>query len=87
MEESEASREVFTSLLGFYMGRATSCAHNKLAVLDGLKQWCVQAARMEKAPHLSDSFLQKMGMSCETCEAARRRVARGSRWQWRWIPC
>ncbi|KAI3481098.1 hypothetical protein L1887_56672 [Cichorium endivia] len=63
MEESEASREVFTSLLGFYMGRGDELRTNKLAVLDGLKQWCVQAARMEKAPHLSDSFLQKMGMS------------------------
>ncbi len=63
MEESEESREVFTSLLGFYMGRGDELRTNKLAVLDGLKQWCVQAARMEKAPHLSDSFLQKMGMS------------------------
>ncbi|KAJ9476508.1 ATP-dependent RNA helicase, mitochondrial [Pseudozyma hubeiensis] len=63
LEEEDAVRETFNSLLGFYLGKGDELRTNKMSVLDGLKQWTVEAGRMERPPHLSDAFMQKLGIS------------------------
>lgn len=63
LDEEEDVRETFNSLLGFYLGRGSELRTNKMAIIDALKQWSVEAGRLERPPHLSDHFLQKLGVS------------------------
>ena len=63
LEEEDGVRETFNSLLGFYLGKGDELRTSKMSVLDGLKQWTVEAGRLERPPHLSEAFLQKLGIS------------------------
>ncbi|SNX84046.1 related to RNA helicase [Melanopsichium pennsylvanicum] len=63
LDEEEGVRETFNSLLGFYLGKGDELRTNKMSILEGLKQWVVQAGRLERPPHMSDSFMQKLGIS------------------------
>ncbi|EPQ32295.1 uncharacterized protein PFL1_06833 [Pseudozyma flocculosa PF-1] len=56
-------REVFGSQLGFYMGRVPELRTTKSSILQGLKQWAVQAGKMEREPFVGDDFLRKLGFS------------------------
>ena len=57
--------EVFGSLLGYYAGRFTEMRARKDAVLKGLKDWTIQAAGMERPPHVSENFLKRIGYGSE----------------------
>ncbi|SJX60705.1 related to RNA helicase [Sporisorium reilianum f. sp. reilianum] len=63
LDEEDGVREAFNSLLGFYLGKGDELRTSKMSILDGLKQWTVEAGRLERPPHLSDAFLQKLGVS------------------------
>ncbi|KAN0061834.1 hypothetical protein ACQY0O_005827 [Thecaphora frezii] len=58
----DSVRETFSSLLGFYMGRVPELRTSKSSILQGLKQWAVQAGKMEKEPYLGDEFLKRLGV-------------------------
>ncbi|SPO21259.1 related to RNA helicase [Ustilago trichophora] len=61
--EEEGVRETFNSLLGFYLGKGDELRTSKMSVLEGLKQWSVEAGRLERPPHMSDAYMQKLGIS------------------------
>lgn len=60
--DEEAVGEVFTSMLGYYLGKTSELRTSHNVVLDGLKDWSVQAGGLSQPPHLSASFLQKLGV-------------------------
>lgn len=63
LDEEEGVRETFNSLLGFYLGKGDELRTNKMSVLDGLKQWAVEAGGLDQPPYLSEMFLRKLGVS------------------------
>ncbi|KAJ1030043.1 hypothetical protein NDA16_000956 [Ustilago loliicola] len=63
LDEEEGVREVFNSLLGFYVGKGDALRTSKMQVLEGLKQWSVEAGRLERPPHMSEQYMQKLGIS------------------------
>lgn len=69
--------EVFSSLLGYYVSRVSDVRSRKDVVLQGLKDWSTQAAGLERAPHVSESFLQRIGFG-EGRGASRSRPRSGS---------
>uniref|UniRef100_V5EWC5 ATP-dependent RNA helicase n=2 Tax=Kalmanozyma brasiliensis (strain GHG001) TaxID=1365824 RepID=V5EWC5_KALBG len=72
LDEEDAVRETFNSLLGFYLGKGDELRTSKMQVLEGLKQWSVQAGRLEQAPYLSEAFMQKLGISLKDRGGPRR---------------
>jgi ATP-dependent RNA helicase MSS116, mitochondrial len=62
---TEESEEVFTSQLGYYIGKLTDLRIRKDDILEGLKEWCTGAIGMESPPHLGPAFLEKLGFSKE----------------------
>ncbi|WRT64816.1 uncharacterized protein IL334_001752 [Kwoniella shivajii] len=60
--DSEAIEEVFTSMIGFYMGKSDQLRCDPQDVLQGLKDWSVEAAGLPEPPYLSPGFLQKLGL-------------------------
>ncbi|SPO20335.1 related to RNA helicase [Ustilago trichophora] len=61
--EEEGVRETFNSLLGFYLGKGDELRTGKMSVLEGLKQWSVEAGRLDRPPYMSDAYMQKLGIS------------------------
>ncbi|WWC59309.1 uncharacterized protein I303_101860 [Kwoniella dejecticola CBS 10117] len=60
--DSEAIEEVFTSMIGYYMGKSDQLNVNNHEILQGLKDWSVEAAGLPEPPYLSPGFLQKLGL-------------------------
>lgn len=60
--DEEAVGEVFTSMLGYYLGKTGELRTSHNVVLEGLKDWAVQAGGLAQPPHLSAAFLQKLGV-------------------------
>ncbi|WWC86961.1 uncharacterized protein L201_001842 [Kwoniella dendrophila CBS 6074] len=60
--DSEAIEEVFTSMIGYYMGKNDQLNVNSHEILQGLKDWSVEAAGLPEPPYLSPGFLQKLGL-------------------------
>ncbi|GAA5942198.1 hypothetical protein JCM1841_006093 [Sporobolomyces salmonicolor] len=56
-------REVFASLLGYYIQKAHELRTTKEVVVTGLKRWSVEAVGLEEEPYVSREFLAKMGMN------------------------
>ncbi|KAJ1032310.1 hypothetical protein NDA18_001797 [Ustilago nuda] len=63
LDEEEGVREVFGSLLGFYVGKGDELRTSKMQMVEGLKQWSVEAGRLERPPHMSEQYMQKLGIS------------------------
>ncbi|TFK64611.1 DEAD-domain-containing protein [Pluteus cervinus] len=63
--EPDVVRETFLSLLGYYIGKTSEMRTTKAKVLEGCKDWTLDACGLETPPFLSDSFLHKMGLSDE----------------------
>ncbi|KAF7761381.1 hypothetical protein Agabi119p4_9373 [Agaricus bisporus var. burnettii] len=59
--DPEPIGETFTSLLGYYIGKINELKIRKTEVLDGCKDWVVQAGGMAEPPSLSKAFLDKLG--------------------------
>ncbi|KAK4686651.1 hypothetical protein P7C73_g3476, partial [Tremellales sp. Uapishka_1] len=80
--DSEAVSEVFTSLLGYYLGKSPELRCSSSVILEGLKDWSVQAAGLPEPPHLSQSFLAKLGFKDGRTSAGRfgTRTKSGSDW-------
>lgn len=70
--DPEAVRETFSSMLGFYSARDRELRVSRNAILEGCKKWAVEAAGLPSPPHVSDSFLSRLGLAKE----ARQRPAR-----------
>ncbi|WVF69970.1 hypothetical protein IAT40_004755 [Kwoniella sp. CBS 6097] len=60
--DADAVEEVFTSMIGYYMGKIDQLKAGPQDVLQGLKDWSVEAAGLPEPPYLSPGFLQKLGL-------------------------
>lgn len=67
--DPDAIDEVFTSMLGFYVGMTDELEVNAKTVLEGLQGWTTGAAGLPEPPHTSASFLAKLGFSPKRMEA------------------
>ncbi|KAI0316066.1 P-loop containing nucleoside triphosphate hydrolase protein [Amylostereum chailletii] len=61
--DEEAVRETFTSLLGFYVAKASDIRVSKSLVLEGLRSWVTGALGLPTPPFVSDAFLEKIGFN------------------------
>ena len=62
--DEEAIQETFASLLGYYIAKSPELRmHDKGAIVQGIKDWSVQALGLPVPPYVSDSFLLKLGVS------------------------
>jgi ATP-dependent RNA helicase MSS116 len=59
--DTDAIKEVFVSLLGFYFAKAGDLRVPRRAVLEGLQAWTTEACGLPQAPFVSDALLAKMG--------------------------
>ncbi|KAK8847365.1 hypothetical protein IAR55_005222 [Kwoniella newhampshirensis] len=60
--DAEAIEEVFTSMLGYYVGKTDQLHIGPQEILQGLKDWSVESAGLPEPPYLSPGFLQKLGL-------------------------
>ena len=59
--DEEAIKEVFASLVGFYLAKAKDMRVTRRSVYEGIQTWTTEACGLPKAPFISDSLLGKMG--------------------------
>ncbi|KII91332.1 hypothetical protein PLICRDRAFT_156352 [Plicaturopsis crispa FD-325 SS-3] len=60
--DEEAVKETFLSLLGYYIAKASELRVQKGTIVDGLKDWSVEAMGLPTPPYVSASFLEKLGV-------------------------
>lgn len=65
MVDEEAVRDTLMANLGYYLGKASELRVERPAIVDGLKKWSVESAGLSAPPHISDSFLARLGVSKE----------------------
>ena len=65
MADEEAVKETLISNLGYYLGKVSELRVQRQAIVDGLKQWTVEALGLSKPPHIPESFLARLGVSKE----------------------
>ncbi|KAL4251829.1 hypothetical protein AB1N83_014306, partial [Pleurotus pulmonarius] len=54
--------ETFMSLLGFYVGHAQELRIRKGEILEGCKDWAVDAMGLQAPPHISPMMLDRLGL-------------------------
>jgi ATP-dependent RNA helicase MSS116 len=59
--DEEAIKEVFVSLVGFYLAKADDMRVTRRSIYEGIQAWTTEACGLPKAPFISDSLLAKMG--------------------------
>jgi ATP-dependent RNA helicase MSS116 len=59
--DTDAIREVFVSLLGYYFLKAGDLRVARRSILEGLQAWTTEGCGLPKAPFVSDALLAKMG--------------------------
>ncbi|TDL24496.1 DEAD-domain-containing protein [Rickenella mellea] len=77
--DEEAVNETFTSLLGYYISRAADMRVQRSVVLEGCRNWTVEACGLPTAPYVSESFLQKIGFTNERPKQSGRNQFRESK--------
>ena len=60
--DEDAVKETFASLLGYYIPKSPELRCQKPIIVQGLKDWTVDACGMLAAPYVSDAFLNRLGM-------------------------
>ncbi|KAF8624933.1 hypothetical protein AX15_005630 [Amanita polypyramis BW_CC] len=61
--DEEAVEETFMAMLGYYTARSGEMRIDKRAVLEGCKQWAVDAGGLSRAPTVSMMMMQKLGIT------------------------
>ncbi|EGO03443.1 hypothetical protein SERLA73DRAFT_165133 [Serpula lacrymans var. lacrymans S7.3] len=61
--DEEAVKETFTSMLGYYIAKSPELRIQKGNIIEGCKDWCVEACGLPTPPYLSESFLKRLGYS------------------------
>jgi ATP-dependent RNA helicase MSS116 len=64
--DPEAIREVYTSLIGYYLGRSDTMRVSGMKIYEALQKWSTEAAGLSEVPHLSPTFLAKLGLNKKT---------------------
>ncbi|KAF8828318.1 P-loop containing nucleoside triphosphate hydrolase protein [Lentinula edodes] len=60
--EEEAVRELFVSMLGYYLPKSDELRVEKGVILEGCRDWSVQVGGLQAAPFVSYAFLAKLGL-------------------------
>lgn len=60
--DEDAVKETFSSLLGYYIPKSPELRCQKPIIVQGLKDWTMNACGMFAAPYVSDAFLNRLGM-------------------------
>lgn len=60
--DEDAVKETFASLLGYYIPKSPELRCQKSIIVQGMKDWTVDACGMFAAPYVSDAFLDRLGM-------------------------
>lgn len=63
--------DVFMSNLGFYVGNAKSIGVDPNSIVDGLKEWAMSVADLEREPYVSQQMLTKMGVFSSSHKSSR----------------
>ncbi|PSR78593.1 hypothetical protein PHLCEN_2v7340 [Hermanssonia centrifuga] len=61
--DGDAIRETMMSMLGYYIPHSDQLRVQKEVMLAGLKEWAVHACGLPTPPHISATFLEKLGIS------------------------
>jgi ATP-dependent RNA helicase MSS116, mitochondrial len=61
--DPDAIKETLASLLGYYISKSGEIRCQKSVMVEGLKQWTVDAMGLERPPYISESFLERLGIS------------------------
>ena len=61
--DEEAIKETFASMLGYYMSKSPELRVQKGVIVQGCKDWTTEACGLSDPPHVSETFLQRLGFS------------------------
>jgi ATP-dependent RNA helicase MSS116, mitochondrial len=61
--DEEAVKETFASLLGYYMAKSPELRTQKGVIVQGCKDWTIDACKLSVPPYVSESFLNKLGFT------------------------
>ncbi|KZS97218.1 DEAD-domain-containing protein [Sistotremastrum niveocremeum HHB9708] len=61
--DSEAVRETFASLLGYYISKTPEMRTTKDVILQGCRDYSTEGLGLPEPPYVSDDFLQRIGYS------------------------
>lgn len=61
--DEEAIRETLGAMLGYYIARSHELRVQRSVIVQGLKDWTVEACGLPKPPYISDAFLAKLGIN------------------------
>jgi ATP-dependent RNA helicase MSS116 len=61
--DEEAIKETMASMLGYYISKSPELRVQKSVIVEGLRQWTVEACGLPTPPYVSDTFLARLGMS------------------------
>ena len=61
--DKDAVDETFTSLLGYYIPKSPELRVQKSVIVQGCKDWTVEACGLQMPPYVSEMFLRKLGAS------------------------
>jgi ATP-dependent RNA helicase MSS116 len=61
--DDEAIKETMASMLGYYLTKGPEMRVQKPIIVEGLKQWTVEACGLPTPPYISQAFLQRLGVS------------------------
>ena len=59
--DEEAIGETFAALLGYYISKAPELRIQKSIIVQGCKDWAVEACGLPTPPYVSEAFLQRLG--------------------------
>lgn len=65
MVDESAIKETLVSNLGYYLGKASGLRVQPRDIVEGLKKWTVGALGLSEPPHISESFLARLGVATE----------------------
>jgi len=61
--DEEAVKETFASLLGYYIAKSPELRTQKGIIVQGCKDWAVEACGLPVPPYVSEAFLHKLGLA------------------------
>lgn len=61
--DEESVRETFVSMLGYYIPKSGEVRAQRPVIVQGAKDWSVEACGLPRAPFISDAFLLRLGIA------------------------
>ena len=61
--DPELSRQVFTSLLGFYMAHADVLRTTKGAIMQAVQDWVINMTQLVDRPHIPEHLMRELGVT------------------------